>query len=52
MRFRADLAYLWKLPTHATWDVEQAELLDAVFSADLAAFAGQSPTVAKRYEAS
>jgi hypothetical protein len=29
--------------------VEQSDLLDAVFSADLAAFAGQSPALAKRY---
>jgi uncharacterized protein len=31
--------------------VEQRELLEAVFSADLAAFAGQSPALAKRYQA-
>lgn len=31
--------------------VEQKDLLDAVFSADLAAFHGQSPTLASRYRA-
>jgi short-subunit dehydrogenase len=32
--------------------VEDASLLDAVFEADLAAFAGQSPQLASRYQAS
>jgi hypothetical protein len=32
--------------------VERSDLLDAVFQADLAAFRGQTPQLAHRYEAS